>query len=57
MFDLTRGMNRCRRISIMGSFKNIQIAKNAIVDLILGSPPGQVYNKLRIVSSRMKESF
>jgi RNA-binding protein PNO1 len=45
------------RIHILGSFRNIQIARNAIVDLILGSPPGVVYNKLRIISSRMKESF
>jgi len=45
------------KISIMGTFKNIEIARNALVDLILGSPPGQVYNKLRIISARMKENF
>jgi RNA-binding protein PNO1 len=45
------------RIHILGSFRNIQIARNAVVDLVLGSPPGVVYNKLRVISSRMKESF
>ncbi|KAL0482862.1 RNA-binding protein [Acrasis kona] len=45
------------RIHILGSFRNIQIARNAIVDLVLGSPPGVVYNKLRVISNRMKESF
>jgi RNA-binding protein PNO1 len=45
------------RVYILGSYENIQNAKNAISDLILGSPPGQVYNKLRILSARMKESF
>ncbi|KAL9648271.1 hypothetical protein ABK040_013890 [Willaertia magna] len=45
------------RIHIMGSFANIQLARSAIVDLILGSPPGVVYNKLRIVSARLKEQF
>ena len=45
------------KIHILGSFQNIQVARNAISDLILGSPPGVVYNKLRIISARMKESF
>ncbi|EFC43607.1 predicted protein [Naegleria gruberi] len=45
------------RIHVMGSFANIQLARSAIVDLILGSPPGVVYNKLRTVSQRLKEQF
>jgi RNA-binding protein PNO1 len=44
-------------IHILGSQENSIHAKNAICDLILGSPPGQVYNKLRIISNRMKEQF
>ena len=53
----TRVLIAGTRIHIMGSFQNISVARNAISDLILGSPPGVVYNKLRIISSRMKESF
>lgn len=43
------------KIHILGTFENIQFARNAVCDLILGSPPGQVYNKLRIINSKMKE--
>ncbi|KIL00917.1 hypothetical protein PAXRUDRAFT_821118 [Paxillus rubicundulus Ve08.2h10] len=43
------------KIHIMGSFQNIKVAKDAIVSLILGSPPGKVYAGLRTVSSRMKQ--
>ncbi|KAJ3804643.1 hypothetical protein EV368DRAFT_52754 [Lentinula lateritia] len=42
------------KIHIMGSFQNIKIARDAIVSLILGSPPGKVYAGLRTVSSRMR---
>lgn len=37
------------KIHILGSFANIQLAKNAICSLILGSAPGKVYTKLRTV--------
>jgi len=45
------------RIHILGSFNNIKIARNAICSLILGSPPGKVYTKLRTISSRLAESY
>ncbi|KAF1984533.1 eukaryotic type KH-domain (KH-domain type I) [Aulographum hederae CBS 113979] len=45
------------KIHILGAFKNIHIAREAIVSLILGSPPGKVYGGLRTVASRMKERF
>lgn len=45
------------KIHILGGFKNIHIAREAIVSLILGSPPGKVYGNLRTVASRMKERF
>ncbi|KAK9420964.1 putative Pre-rRNA-processing protein PNO1 [Seiridium cardinale] len=45
------------KISILGGFKNIQIARESIVSLILGKQPGKVYNGLRVVASRMKERF
>ncbi|KAL8790529.1 MAG: hypothetical protein Q9213_000551 [Squamulea squamosa] len=46
-----------QRIHILGGFKNIHIAREAVVSLILGSPPGKVYGNLRTVASRMKERF
>ena len=44
------------RISILGSFQNIRVARDAICNLILGSPPGKVYSKLRSVCSRLNDS-
>jgi RNA-binding protein PNO1 len=38
-------------------FKNIHMARTAIVSLILGSPPAKVYGNLRTVASRLKERF
>eukprot|EP00271_Cylindrocystis_brebissonii_P012997 TRINITY_DN32535_c0_g1_i1.p1 TRINITY_DN32535_c0_g1~~TRINITY_DN32535_c0_g1_i1.p1 ORF type:complete len:242 (-),score=30.52 TRINITY_DN32535_c0_g1_i1:234-959(-) len=43
------------RIHILGSFGNIKIARDALCSLILGSPAGKVYSKLRTVASRMAE--
>jgi RNA-binding protein PNO1 len=42
-------------IHILGSYSNIRIAKDAIMNLILGSTPGRVYNQLRNTVSRIKE--
>jgi len=46
-----------RHVHILGSFNNIKIARDAVVSLILGSPPGKVYAKLRDVSARLNERF
>lgn len=46
-----------RRVHILGSFQNIKIARDSVCHLIMGTPPGKVYAKLRTVSSRMKERF
>jgi len=43
------------KIHILGSFQNIKIARDAIVSLILGSPPGKVYASLRTIGARMKQ--
>ena len=45
------------KMHILGGFANIKIARDAIVSLILGSPPGKVYSHLRVVGSRLKEKF
>lgn len=43
------------KIHILGSFRNIRVAKDALVSLIMGSTPGRVYTKLRSVSSMLTE--
>ncbi|KAI9809870.1 MAG: pre-rRNA-processing protein pno1 [Sarcosagium campestre] len=53
----TRVVLADQKIHILGGFKNIHIAREAIVSLILGSPPGKVYGNLRTVAARMKERF
>lgn len=44
------------RVHILGSFQNIRVARDAICGLILGSPPGKVYSKLRSVCARLNSS-
>ncbi|KAL3441140.1 Pre-rRNA-processing protein pno1 [Aspergillus insuetus] len=46
-----------QKIHILGRFQNINAGQEAIVSLILGSPPGKVYGNLRKVAARMKERF
>ncbi|EGE08960.1 pre-rRNA-processing protein PNO1 [Trichophyton equinum CBS 127.97] len=53
----TRVVLADQKIHILGGFRNIHVAREAIVSLILGSPPGKVYGNLRTVASRMKERF
>lgn len=54
---------RCRivvadtRIHMLGSYANIRVARNAICDLIMGAPPGKVYNSMRNVAKRMSERY
>jgi RNA-binding protein PNO1 len=45
------------KIHILGGFKNIHVAREAIVSLILGQNPSKVYGNLRTVAGRMKERF
>jgi len=45
------------RIHLLGSYANVRVARNAICDLILGAPPGKVYNNMRNVAKRMNERF
>ena len=35
--------------------QSIRVARDAICSLILGSPPGKVYSKLRSVCTRLNE--
>lgn len=43
------------KIHILGSFQNIQLARRAVCNLILGSPPSKVYGQLRNIASRISE--
>ena len=45
------------RIHMLGSYANIRVARNAICDLILGAPPGKVYNNMTNVAKRMNERY
>jgi RNA-binding protein PNO1 len=46
-----------QKIHIMGSFSNIKLARDALCNLIIGAPPGKVYNKMRNVAKRLSERF
>lgn len=43
-------------IHILGSTANIKVARDAICDLIMGAPPGKVYNRMRTVAKRVRSS-
>jgi RNA-binding protein PNO1 len=45
------------RVHILGAYQNIRMAKTAIANLILGSPPGKVYGKLHTVAARVGDRF
>lgn len=53
----TRVVLADQTIHVLGGFRNIHLAREAICSLILGSPPSKVYGNLRTVASRMKERF
>lgn len=45
------------KVHILGSFQNIKMARTAVCNLILGSPPSKVYGNIRAVASRAAERF
>lgn len=44
-------------IHIMGTTQNIRVARDAICDLIRGSPAAKVYNRIRSVMNRVNDTF
>ena len=44
-------------VHICGSYAAVKIAKDCICRLILGSPAGSVYSRLRIIAARASERF
>lgn len=45
------------KVHILGSYKNIQLAKRAVSNLILGSPANKVYGSLRSVASKLADGI
>lgn len=45
------------RVSLLGCQENIKIAKDAIGRLIQGSEPSSIFNKLRIISAKLKDKY
>lgn len=45
------------KVHVLGAFSNIQVARDAICSLILGSPPGKVYHQMHQIASRMQQRF
>ena len=45
------------KVHILGSYQNIRLARDSICDLIIGAPPGKIYNHMRNVARRMNERF
>merc|ERR1712106_48877 len=43
------------RVHILGSYQNIQIARRAICNLVLGSPPSKVYGNLKAFAEKVRE--
>ncbi len=41
------------KVHILGAFSNISVARDAVCALIMGAPPGKVYNNMKTVASRM----
>jgi len=46
-----------QKIHVLGAFNNIKVARTAICNLILGSPPSKVYGNMRAVASGLKHRF
>jgi RNA-binding protein PNO1 len=44
-------------IHIMGAPQNVRVARDAICDLIRGSPAAKVYNRVRTVMNRVNDTF
>ncbi|KAF8821507.1 putative pre-rRna-processing protein PNO1 [Cardiosporidium cionae] len=46
-----------QKIHILGNYESIKLARDSVCSLILGSPPGKVYNHLRTVAKRLQQRF
>ncbi|KAL8566812.1 pre-rRNA-processing protein pno1 [Nucella lapillus] len=39
------------KVHILGSYHSIQVARRAVCDLIMGTPPAKIYGRLRVMQS------
>eukprot|EP00658_Telonema_sp_P-2_P008932 TRINITY_DN13386_c0_g1_i14.p1 TRINITY_DN13386_c0_g1~~TRINITY_DN13386_c0_g1_i14.p1 ORF type:complete len:127 (+),score=30.23 TRINITY_DN13386_c0_g1_i14:118-498(+) len=46
-----------KHVHLLGSHSKIKVVRDAICDLIMGSPAGKVMTKLRTVVSRLNDRF
>lgn len=46
-----------QHIHILGAVTNMKVARDSLCSLIMGSPAGKVYSKLRSVTARLAERF
>ncbi|CAN1240932.1 RNA-binding protein pno1 [Linum perenne] len=51
----TRIVIAYKKIHVLGSFQNIKVERDSLCSLILRSPAGKVYSKLRQVSASLEE--
>ncbi|KAM0680830.1 pre-rRNA-processing protein pno1 [Glugoides intestinalis] len=56
-FSKCKFILRGERISLMGCEENIRIAKDAIGRLVQGSEPTSIFNRLRIISTKLKDKY
>lgn len=56
-FSRSKVVVKDQRIHLLGTVENTRIAKDAVCRLIMGSQPGSVFNRLRIINSRLKEKY
>lgn len=61
--EAIEGFTNCKTIvkeetiHLLGTLDGVNLAKDAICRLIMGSQPGGIYNRLRIISSRRKDKM
>jgi len=46
-----------QRVVVMGCSENIKIAKDAIGRLVQGSEPTSIFNRLRLISNKLKDKY
>lgn len=46
-----------QRVVLLGSVENTRIARDAIGRLVQGSDPASIFNRLRIISSKLKDKY
>ncbi|KAM0671735.1 putative RNA-binding protein [Ordospora colligata] len=56
-FSKAKVLVKDQNVHILGVVEDIRIAKDAVCRLIMGSKPGSVFNRLRIINSRLKEKY